>query len=138
MDDRRKKGKKENDFLKINQTKKFLNLPISVSVKEKEGHLIAHEIKITALMGTSRVVQWFKSLPFHAGGMVLIPGWGNKIPHADQLSQHAASRESPHTPMKTQDSQNNHNNNNYCYLGHCYCWEDCYSLMKQRFWGQYH
>lgn len=60
----------------FNQTKKFLNLPISVSVKEKEGNLIAYEIKITAVVGTSIVVQWFKNLLFSAGGMVLIPGWG--------------------------------------------------------------
>ena len=36
----------------------------------------------------------FKSPPFKAGHMCLIPGWGTKIPHAlGQLSPRAASRE---------------------------------------------
>ena len=34
--------------------------------------------------GTSLVVQWLRLCASIAGGMGLIPGWGNKIPHAAQ------------------------------------------------------
>ena len=35
-----------------------------------------------ATLGTFQVIQWLSLHAFNAGGMGLIPGWGNKIPHA--------------------------------------------------------
>ena len=33
-------------------------------------------------LGTSLAVHWLRLCTFNAGGRVLIPGWGTKIPHA--------------------------------------------------------
>ena len=54
-----------------------------------------------------------KNLPSNAGYVGLIPCWGTKIPHATgQLSQHTATKESPHAKKKSQHSQNKKNKEN--------------------------
>ena len=37
-------------------------------------------------MGTSLLVQWLKLHTSNAGGMISIPGWETKIPHATPWS----------------------------------------------------
>ena len=54
-----------------------------------------------------------KNLPFNAGYVGLIPCWRTKIPHATgQLSQHTATKESPHATKKSQHSQKKKNKEN--------------------------
>ena len=54
-----------------------------------------------------------KNLPSNAGYVGLIPCWGTKIPHATgQLSQHTATKESPHATKKSQHIQNKKNKEN--------------------------
>ena len=55
------------------------------------------KLKIRHKWGTSLVVQWVKNLPCNAGNRDLIPGWGTKIPHAEEQLNLCDRTEEPPT-----------------------------------------
>ena len=49
--------------------------------------------------GTSLTAQWLRLQAFNAGGLGLIPGWGNKGPHAAWRGQN--NKQTKKVPNKT-------------------------------------
>ena len=85
-----------------------------------------------------------KKLPFNAGDMTSIPGWGTRIPHAwRQLKLCATIRESPRAATKSKRSQKNkkkkkNNSQNKVEIGlYITCKEDCEIIGNGRFWNKW-